>query len=29
MILDVPVGTDDMAHVTRSIRRGAELAVAE
>jgi alkanesulfonate monooxygenase len=27
MILDVPVGTDDMAHVTRSIRRGAELAV--
>ena len=28
MILDVPVGTEEMAHVTRSIRRGAELASA-
>jgi alkanesulfonate monooxygenase len=28
MILDVPVGSEDMAHVTRSIRRGAELAAA-
>jgi alkanesulfonate monooxygenase len=28
MILDVPVGSEDMAHVTRSIRRGVELAAA-
>ncbi|MEN8158456.1 MAG: LLM class flavin-dependent oxidoreductase [Myxococcota bacterium] len=28
MILDVPVGTEDMGHVIRTIRRGAELAAA-
>ena len=28
MILDVPIGTEDMAHVIRSIHRGAELAAA-
>ena len=28
MILNVPIGTEDMAHVIRSIHRGAELAAA-
>jgi alkanesulfonate monooxygenase len=28
MILDVPVGTEDMGHVIRTIRRGVELAAA-
>jgi len=26
MILDVPIGTEEMRHVTRAIRRGAELS---